>query len=231
MTRRYGGHRRVPGDLRRAGQRRDDLHGLEFAGADPKAGVGTYPIVLSGTPDSRYANYDITYLDGTEQVTPAPLSIRASDKTRRYGAPSPTYTTVLDGLTNFDTREAITGLTVTGAPAKADVGTYPIEPKGAVNPNYDISYLNGTETVTRAPLGITAENKSKVYGAPDPVFTAKYDGLVNGDTGSAIDGLGFTTTPTGSDVGSYPIVASGADQPQLRDRLHRRHRDHHRGSP
>ena len=208
--------RRLPRDVRRAGQRRARPARPEVRRRRPESRCRELPDPISGTPDSHYANYDITYLDGTERVTPAPLIIRASDKTRRYGAPSPTYTTVLTGLTNFDTRAQITGLTVTGAPAKADVGTYPIEPKGAVNPNYDISYVNGTETVTRAPLGITAENKSKVYGAPDPVFTATYDGLVNGDTPAAIGGLGFATAPTGSDVGSYPIVASGATVPTTR---------------
>ena len=88
VTRRYGG----PADTRRPttgwSTASPTYAPLEFAGADPKAGVGTYPIVLSGTPDSRYANYDITYVDGTEQVTPAPLSIRAQNKTRLYGDPA-----------------------------------------------------------------------------------------------------------------------------------------------
>jgi len=36
--------------------------------------------------------------------------------------------------------------------------------------------------VLAAPLIITAQNKSKVYGASLPVFTASYSGFVNGDT-------------------------------------------------
>ncbi len=183
---------------------------LSFAGAPDSADVGTYPIV----PSADSQNYDITFVSGTDTVTPAPLNIRALDKTRVYGAASPAYTTVFDGLENDDTRNDITGLVVAGAPAKSGVGTYPIVPSGATNPNYEITFTNGTETVTRAPLTITADDMSKVYGAPDPVFTATYDGLVNGDTEDAVTGLEFEAAPTGSDVGTYPIKpknASSAD--------------------
>jgi hypothetical protein len=184
--------------------------GLTFSGAPQHAGVGEYPIVASGADDS---DYDISYVNGTETITPAPLTITAVNKSRVYGSPSPAYTTVFSGLKNLDTRDDISGLTVTGAPEQAGAGSYPIVPSGGSNPNYDISYVEGTETVTRAPLTLTAHDKSKVYGAPDPEFTAAYDGLVNGDTESAISGLEFSAAPTGSDVGTYPIVPKKATSP------------------
>ena len=74
------------------------------------------------------------------------------------------------------------GLDLTGPPSGADVGDYDITPSGATIPNYDIDYVAGTETITPAPLTVTADDKTKVYGADDPEFTASYDGLVNGDT-------------------------------------------------
>ena len=185
------------------------VSGLSFTGAAKSADVGTYPITVTGESD----DYDLTFVDGTEKVTPAPLTIRADDKTRRYGAPSPTYTAGFLGLVNGDTYDEITGLTFVGAFASASVGSYLIKPSGATNPNYDISYANGTETVTPTPLKITAKDATKVYGAPDPAFTAKYDGLVHGETASVVTGLAFDAAPTGSDVGSYPIVPKGANNP------------------
>ena len=75
---------------------------------------------------------------------------------------------------------------------------------------YDI-VTGGTVTVpvNRAPLTITAENKSKIYGDPDPVFTASYDGFKLGDTPAAVSGLTFSREP-GEDVGEYTITPSGA---------------------
>jgi hypothetical protein len=184
--------------------------GLTFAGAPAKAAVGSYPIVPSGSTDP---DYDVTYVNGTESITPASLTIRADNQTRDYGAGSPAYTTTFSGLQNGDVKSSVTGLTVTGAPVNAAVGSYPIVPSGGVNANYAIHYVNGTESVTRAPLTITAKDASKVYGAPDPVFGATYDGLVNGDFPAAIGGLQLSAAPTGSDVGTYSIVASGASNP------------------
>jgi hypothetical protein len=67
-------------------------------------------------------------------------------------------------------------------------------------------------TITPAPLLITAENTGRVYGTGNPVFTAAYAGLVNGDTAASLDTpvtLGTTATAA-SAVGTYAITASGA---------------------
>ena len=67
-------------------------------------------------------------------------------------------------------------------------------------------------TITPAALLITAENAGKVYGTGNPVFTAAYAGLVNGDTAASLDTpatLGTAATAA-SPVGTYAITASGA---------------------
>jgi hypothetical protein len=67
-------------------------------------------------------------------------------------------------------------------------------------------------TINKAPLRITADDKSKDYGAATPTLTASYSGLVNGDTPASLDtSLTLTTDATAtSPAGTYPIVASGA---------------------
>src|SRR4029077_6450967 len=75
-----------------------------------------------------------------------------------------------------------------------------------------ITHVAGTLTITTAPLTITAQDKSKVYGAALPVFTASYSVFLNGDdTNSLTTKATLSTIATStSDVGVYPITASGA---------------------
>jgi hypothetical protein len=128
------------------------------------------------------------------------------------------------GLVNGDTISSVT-LTSPGAAATATVagGPYAITTSAAVGSglsNYTITYVNGQMTVNPAALTITANNASMVYGnASLPSFGVTYIGFVNGETAANL-----TTTPTvtttatayngtagsGSNVGAYPTVASGA---------------------
>jgi large repetitive protein len=77
------------------------------------------------------------------------------------------------------------------------------------------SYAAATATVVidvaRAPLTITAQNKTKVYGAGNPTLTAAYAGFVNGDTAASLDTpVSLSTSATSSSpVGTYTIAANG----------------------
>ena len=70
-----------------------------------------------------------------------------------------------------------------------------------------------TFDVTPAPLTIKPRFEDKVYGAENPVFSALYTRLVNGDTPEDITGLVFNGPPAGADVGDYAVTASGASNP------------------
>ena len=66
--------------------------------------------------------------------------------------------------------------------------------------------------VTKAPLAISADNKSKTYGSANPALTVSYSGFVNGDSKISLDTPAIlTTTATAvSPVGSYGITVRGA---------------------
>ena len=103
----------------------------------------------------------------------------------------------------------------TTATAASPVGSYPDHGRRRGQPDYTISYANGTVTVNQAALTITAANASKLYGAALPTLTASYSGFVNGDTASSL-----TTPPTlsttataASPAGTYSITAGGAATP------------------
>jgi hypothetical protein len=170
--------------------------------------VGSYPVTPSGLTS---ANYTIGFANGTLTVSKASLTITADDKSKVYGAANPTFTASYSGLVNGDTPGSLGGALVFAAPAaSAGVGTYAITPSGVTSANYTIGFANGTLTVSKASLTITADNKSKVYGAANPTFTASYSGLVNGDTPGSLAGtLAFAAPPASAGVGTYAITPSG----------------------
>lgn len=72
----------------------------------------------------------------------------------------------------------------------------------------DATYYASTSTnvqiaVNPAPLTVTANNASRLYGAPDPSFTGTVTGAVNGD---ALTETFSTAATTNSPVGPYSIV-------------------------
>ncbi len=174
-----------------------------------------YTITASGAVDS---DYSISYVAGTLTVTSAALTITANNQTKVYGAALPTLTASYAGFVNGDTSANLatqpTLITTANAASHVAGGPYSISASGAVDSDYNISYVSGSLSVTPAALTITADNQSKVYGAALPTLTASYTGFVNGDTSASL-----TTQPTLSTTataashisgGPYTISASGA---------------------
>ena len=171
------------------------------------SGVGTYPITCSGAAAS--SNYTISYVAGTLTITTATITITAQNKTRQYGAADPAFTFTTTGLVNGDSLTT-DPTCISTATITSGVGTYPITCSGAVaSSNYTISYAAGTLTITTATITITAQDKTRQYGAADPAFTFTTSGLVNGDSLTTNPTCASTATVT-SGVGTYPITCSGA---------------------
>ena len=171
--------------------------------------VGSYDVTPSGLTSG---NYNISFVKGTLTVTKADLTMSADNKSKVYGAANPTFTGTLTGVQNNDGITASYGTTATQQSA---VGTYDIvptlnDPNNKLG-NYNVTKNNGTLTVTKADLTVTADNKSKTYGDANPNFTVSYDGFKNGDAAGSLGGtLQFSTNANqGSPVGSYDVTPSG----------------------
>ena len=125
--------------------------------------TGTYTVTPSGLSSS---NYTISFVNGALTVTPAALTVTANAATKVYGLANPAFTASYSGLTNGDTPSSLSGTLgfSTLATAASPVGTYAVTPSGLSSSNYAISFVNGTLAVTPAPLTITANDASKVYG-------------------------------------------------------------------
>ena len=154
----------------------------------------------------------------TQTVNQAPLTITANNESKIYGASLPTLTASYSGFVNGDTPANLdtqpTLTTTATAGSHVAGGPYTITASGAADPDYSISYVAGTLTVTSAGLTITAVNQTKVYGAALPTLTASYSGFVKGDTAASLTTQPtLTTTATASSHVSgnpYSITASGA---------------------
>jgi hypothetical protein len=180
--------------------------------AETLSGVGTYPItaVIIAT-DAVLRNYNTPVLtNGTLAIGKRGVTVKADDKTKKYGTTDPqlTYLLTSGALVNGDG--------FTGALARTageNVGTYPIvQGTLALNNNYAVTFVNGTLTITKRSVKIKADPKAKVYGTTDPALTYQlFEGsLVNGDAFS-----GSLTRDGGENVGTYPIkqgsVSAGAN--------------------
>jgi hypothetical protein len=68
--------------------------------------------------------------------------------------------------------------------------------------------VSRTLTVAKAPLTVTADNKSKVYGAGDPALSYTISGLRNEDTASVVTGVSLSTaTGANATAGTHAIIA------------------------
>jgi hypothetical protein len=191
---------------------RDNLVDTYATGADGTSGVGTYAIhahVAAG-PGANLGNYHVTLVDGTLTVTKAPLTVKADNQTKTYGDTNPALTGTITGTKNGDN---LVDSYTTGADKTSGVGNYPITAHiatglGASLDNYSVTLVNGSLTVTRAPLTITADDKAKTLNAVNPALTGSIAGVKNGD---AITATYSTPAAAGSPVGTYAIVPAAVD--------------------
>ena len=159
--------------------------------------VGTYAI---GQGDlSADSKYTITFVSSDFTIAAKPITVTAdASQTKVYGTTDPSLTySVSPSLVGTDT---FTG-TLTRV-AGENVSTYSIEQNNlSAGSNYTITYVAKDFAITAKPITITADAKTKVYGAVDPSLTYSVSpSLVGTDTFT-----GTLTRVTGENVGTYAI--------------------------
>jgi hypothetical protein len=173
--------------------------------------AGTYNINtdVSGLVSN---NYTFNGVNGTLTIYKAIITVTVDNKSRDYGARNPTFTFSYVGFQNGDTSSIITGTPIgsTSATVTSNAGTYNIiaNISGLYSTNYDFDSFNGTLTITKAVINVSADNKSRDYGYDNPSFTYSYSGFLNSDTSSVITGtpIGSTSATVTSNVGTYTII-------------------------
>lgn len=99
---------------------------------------------------------------------------------------------------------------ISSATPKSDVGSYSILLESDTSTNYNVNFQEGVLTITKAPLKLTIDSYTRVYGDENPLFKLNFTGLKNGEITPKWDKAPSLTTEATklSNVGVYPITAS-----------------------
>ena len=184
-------------------------------GAAATAGVAGGPYTITATlndPSGKLGNYTVTYNTGNLTVTAAPLMVTPDDQTKTYGSTFAAFTGAVIGIQNGDNITA--SYASDGAAATAGVagGPYTItatlnDPSGKLG-NYTVTYNTGNLTVTAAPLMVTPDDQTKVYGSTFTAFTGSVIGIQNGDNITASYSSSGAAATAGVAGGPYTITAT-----------------------
>ena len=156
-----------------------------------------------------YGGYFI--LEGRENPSPIKdaVTLTARSYSRQYGEDNPAF----DFIVSEGTLKSGTPSITCVATAASPVGTYPIViAQGSVS-NSEVTLVNGTLTITEAPLTISVGNYTRREGEDNPEFKVTYSGFKNNETESALSKLPIVscTANASSAPGLYPITVSGAE--------------------
>ena len=174
---------------------------------DKKMRTIAFDLARMNTATTYY--FDDIVFEIDPSLVEQPVTITAENKTMTYGddIPALTYTSTgakLNGTPNL----------VTTATKTSPVGTYPIKVEQGTVMNSNVTFVDGTLTITQAPLTVGVQDVTITEGDAIPTFTMTYDGWRNSDNADNA----FTTMPVASTTatpssapGVYPITISGGE--------------------
>ena len=148
-------------------------------------------------------------------VVKIPLTAHVANTSKVYGDANPEFNITYSGFRDGDSEVgfSVPASISTIVDNSSKVGKYDIVASGAVSDKYEISYIPGTLTVTKAPLSISAGNYTKKQGDAMPVFKASYTGFKNGENESVQTKQPvFSCEANEASVpAEYAVTISGAD--------------------
>ena len=166
-----------------------------------------YHISATLSPAGVLGNYNITNAGADFTINKKNASVDATDAAKIYSDADPTLTTTNSGFLAADLGP--TKITFSASRAAGEnVGTYAITPSSSDNGtgllnNYNVTFNNGTFTIKKRPITVTADAKSKTYGDADPALTYQ---ITAGSLKSGDSITGAVTRAAGENVGTYAIT-------------------------
>lgn len=172
-----------------------------YAGA-----AGDFTLTVTATKDGYSQKQETVSFS----VGKAALTVTADYVTVTYGEPKPEFTAQINGFVNDDYEGDLTGTLEFDCAyaAGSPVGTYPITPKGLTSDNYDISFVDGTLTVTEnaVPMPTAPVGKTLTYnsGLQDLILPGSAE---HGTMYYSLsqNGPWYTAVPQAKDAGVYTV--------------------------
>jgi|GEM_PF-2699635 len=160
--------------------------------------------------DNHTGGQTMLYFTKTGKINPAPITIKADDKTSEYGNnPEALSGSVVSG-TNYNNELTISTSTASPITASTDVGEYEITVSVSSNTNYVVTLQSGTYEVTKGQAEVTASATDVYYNRS---LAAAASGNVNTiDLSSLVDikyysDSACTQEVTPTDAGTYYVKA------------------------
>ncbi|MGV0167535.1 mucin-binding protein [Furfurilactobacillus sp. WILCCON 0119] len=209
----YDGQAHTPGTGVTSGTNYDKLDFSSIAtdgsGATSYTNAGTYTLTYTLADPTQAAilakNYKLTATTGTLTIDKEPLTVTvANDQHVTYDGQAHGTTTSVTKGTNYDNLvfkavEKTDGTTAT----VTNAGTYTMTgTTDADVSNYDVSYIDGTLTIDKAPATITLPNQTLWADGTTKNLTPTVTGEVNGEK------LVYTIDDGLSTVGTKQITAT-----------------------
>lgn len=186
------------------------MPGGEITGAltrAPGENVGRY-VIGPGTLGNP--NYQIAFAPGQFDIVPRAVTLAATSVSKRYGDGDPAlaFTATAGSLVNLP-EGALTGALVR-TPGES-VGRYAIARGSLDNPNYALDFVAGSLDIVPRPLTVRANDAARTVGAPNPPFSASFDGFAFAEDASVLGGLLDFLTPAdaASAPGAYRLTPRG----------------------
>jgi MBG domain (YGX type)/Bacterial Ig domain len=189
---------------------------VSFPAATIPASATPYTITYAYAGDASLTAASNTSASLT--VTKANLTVTAVPDEKVYdgtpdsaGIPQITSGTLFNGDTaaftqSFNSKDVLSANTLVPAGSVIDRNG---------GSNYAITFVSlATHSITPAPLTVAAGDAARVYGAPNPAFSASYSGFVHGEDASVLAGspsLSTTASSSSPVSGSpYPVTVAQA---------------------
>lgn len=168
---------------------------------------GEYDVNVSG---AEAPNYLFTYQAGKLIILEADqIVVIASDATMTYGDEVPQLSYTIEGDAAIEGQPAIT----CQATPQSPVGQYTITVERGTITWPNVRFVNGTLTVSKAPLTASVGTYTMVQFDELPDFLVHYEGFRNGDDESVLTVLPTVSCEATPDSapGVYPIVVTGGE--------------------
>ena len=172
------------------------------------AGMISFENMLLVSPDETFVRPENFTIEIENSEKPIDVQVTVADATRKYGEANPEFTyTVTPADVDLTGKVTLT----CEADAKSGVGEYAITATVTPVEGLNVTCKNGTLTVTKALLKVTANDITRNEGEANPVLTVSYEGFVNDEdeTVLTVAPTATTTATEESEAGTYEITVSG----------------------
>ncbi|WP_423736240.1 MBG domain-containing protein [Chitinophaga caseinilytica] len=181
--------------------------------ANQQSPAGVYRIRLTG---GTAENYQFSYTEANLTITRRAQQLQFTAPANKvYG--NANFALTATATSNLPVRfvsETPDIVAITGATVRIlKAGTARIRAEQPGDNNWEAATpAIHSFAIAKAPLTVTAEDKTKVQGTDNPPLTVRYTGFVNGDNASDLQTAPIvsTTADRNSTPGNYPITATGA---------------------